>query len=539
MKIFISYARTNKAYRAQIAQILDQYDLWYDERLYAGDNWWERILQRLAWCDLFVYLLTAQSLASDYCKREYRIAVDSGKIILPVLLERGLSLPKDIQRLHYIDCTDGFTPEAVKQILDTVHNHNLRLRDKSSASSKLTASRRTSLPSEGEGLNFSFGDIAEAMQNGEWDRALFMINRAAEANVSSYINLDALRVQAEQALQEQERHSQREADYRAIAELIKYPLTRQIGCQSFQLFRQDYPNYDPQGLARVCGEQPGFVDAGPLATPVPLPLPSYNANQAVAGPPEVATPAPVVPKSSSTMPPRVSIQIQSQKIAPMLDWKPIRGDILIPPFYLSRYPVTNGQYNAFLRHPKGYSQMRWWDYSADARAWRSAHPEPLPPRFTADNLPRESVSWYDAAAYTMWLSHFIGDTVTLPTLGQWRRAAQDGDHRLYPWGNEFNAAFCNSRESKLNRTTPVDRYPNGVSPFGVYDMAGNVWEMLLDGEHIEGTHVQMLAASGKRYIIGGSWNSHHNKLMITYHSSIECNFAHYTMGFRLALLPQV
>jgi len=536
MRIFISYARINKAYRAQIAQILDQYDLWYDERLYAGDNWWERILQRLAWCDLFVYLLTAQSLASEYCKREYLIAKEQGKFILPVLLERNLILPSDLKSLHYVDCTDGFTVDTVKQILDTVHRYNLKLREKAvPMASPPPLNRRSAQASEGESLSFSFGDIAEAMQNGEWDRALFMINRAAEAKTSSYISLDALRVQVEQALHEQERDSQREADYRAIAELIKYPLTRQIGCQSFRLFRQDYPHYDPQGLARACGEAPSLVEM-PVA-PVPLPLPSYRPDQAVAASSAPAAPPPAIPVLPPT-PPRKSIQIQSQKIAPMLDWRPIRGDMLIPPFYVSRYPVTNGQYNVFLRHPKGYRELRWWDYSADARAWRSAHPDPLPARFTADNLPRESVSWYDAVAYTLWLSHFIGDTVTLPTLGQWRRAAQDGDHRLYPWGSDFNAAFCNSRESKLNRTTPVDRYPNGVSPFGVYDMAGNVWEMMLDGEHAQGAHSQMLSASGKRYIIGGSWNSLYTKLMITYHNSIECSLAQPTIGFRLALLPQ-
>ncbi|MCS6836479.1 MAG: SUMF1/EgtB/PvdO family nonheme iron enzyme [Anaerolineae bacterium] len=537
MKIFLSYARINKAYCALVAQILNQYELWYDGRMYAGENWWERILQRLAWCDLFVYLLTSQSLASEYCKREYRIAVSSNKIILPLLLERDLVLPPDLQSLHYIDCTDGFTADVVKQILDTVHNYHLQWRERATYGSRPAPKPRSTPPTDPQSLNFSFGDIAEAMQNGDWDRALFMINRAAEANVSQYINLDALRVQAEQALQEQERHSQREADYRAIAELIKYPLTRPIGCQSFQLFRQDYPTYDPQGLARICGEALAAVDMP--APAVPLPMPSYTPApaQVVAGL-EAAPPPPPVPVATSTMPPRKSIQIQSQKIAPMLDWKPIRGDVLIPPFYLSRYPVTNGQYNAFLRHPKGYCQTRWWDYSADARAWRSAHPEPMNSHFTADNLPRENVSWYDAVAYTLWLSHFIGDTVTLPTLGQWRRAAQDGDHRLYPWGNEFNAAFCNSRESKLNRTTPVDRYPNGVSPFGVFDMVGNVWEMMLDGDHAQGTQAQMLAASGRRYIIGGSWNSQYTKLMITYHHSMERSFTHPTIGFRLALLPQ-
>jgi formylglycine-generating enzyme required for sulfatase activity len=92
------------------------------------------------------------------------------------------------------------------------------------------------------------------------------------------------------------------------------------------------------------------------------------------------------------------------------------------------------------------------------------------------------VRWIDAIDYISWLKRSTGQSWRLPTEAEWEKAARwdhsrgKGEPRIYPWGNKFESRRCNTNASRIRTTTPVDRYPEGVSPYGVWDMAGNVWE---------------------------------------------------------------
>jgi len=156
----------------------------------------------------------------------------------------------------------------------------------------------------------------------------------------------------------------------------------------------------------------------------------------------------------------------------------------VPAFQIAKYPTTNAQFDVFINHPDGYKNSQWWDFSEDAKQWRTQNTEPQYKRFDGDNHPRVNVTWYESVAFCLWLSAITDEKMMLPTEQQWQRAAQGDDGREYPWGNRWDRLRCNNSVKNLigmggrnSTTTPVTQYEGkGDSPFGVVDMVGNVQE---------------------------------------------------------------
>jgi formylglycine-generating enzyme required for sulfatase activity len=153
-------------------------------------------------------------------------------------------------------------------------------------------------------------------------------------------------------------------------------------------------------------------------------------------------------------------------------------------FYIACTPVTNAQFARFVQatdHVTPAEKELGWDPKTGVYAkgpgtsfeGRLDHPV-------------VQVSYDDAVAYCHWLTGQLQasglpgpETLTarLPTEQEWEKAARGIDGRLYPWGDLFDPARCNSEEGGIHTTTPVGRYsPEGDSPYSCADMAGNVWE---------------------------------------------------------------
>jgi len=128
-------------------------------------------------------------------------------------------------------------------------------------------------------------------------------------------------------------------------------------------------------------------------------------------------------------------------------------------FYIDCYPVTNRQYQVFVE-ATGYPAPEGWG--------AQHYPE------GQDDHPVVMVAWEDARSYATWTGK------RLPTEVEWEKAARGPDGQLYPWGNEFDPARCHGLAAGLMGTTPVTQYAPGQSPYGVCDMAGNVWEWVED-----------------------------------------------------------
>jgi formylglycine-generating enzyme required for sulfatase activity len=215
----------------------------------------------------------------------------------------------------------------------------------------------------------------------------------------------------------------------------------------------------------------------------------------------------------------------------------------LPTFWISRFPVTNAQFQTFLDdNPSGYE--RWFDglaASEDERRIRE-------PYRNFPNHPRESVNWYQAIAFCRWLSwHKGGGTelqrmdewaVRLPTEFEWERAARGTKGLVYPYGNEFDPRKGNVYETGIGQTSAVGIFPDGAWPDKVQDMSGNVWEWCLsefEKPKLE-AHKENLETNKPRVLRGGSWD---NDLVNAraacryhFHPAIRYNF----LGFRMIML---
>ncbi len=133
-------------------------------------------------------------------------------------------------------------------------------------------------------------------------------------------------------------------------------------------------------------------------------------------------------------------------------------------FFIMRYPVTNAQYRQFVE-AAGHRAALFWK-NGEFPADRAGHPV-------------VGVSYRDAIAFCRWAGEQTGLPLRLPTEPEWEKAARGPDGRLYPWGDQWEAGKCNTREAKLRGTTPVGQFsPAGDSPYGVAELGGNVQEWL-------------------------------------------------------------
>ena len=202
--------------------------------------------------------------------------------------------------------------------------------------------------------------------------------------------------------------------------------------------------------------------------------------------------------------------------------------VTITRFYMSRFPITNAHFEAF----------------------DPSHKSKRAPA-TGDRHPVVYVSSLDAIKFCQWLSLRERKKYRLPTEAEWEYAAKGTDGRKYPWGNfdkrgdlanfaDKNTSFAWSDhqiDDGYPESSPVGSFPRGASPFGIEDMAGNVWEWC--GDFFEPyKSTPKIDPRGptngtKRVYRGGSWKSRFASLRTTARSANLPNFSCNDLGFRI------
>ena len=190
-------------------------------------------------------------------------------------------------------------------------------------------------------------------------------------------------------------------------------------------------------------------------------------------------------------------------------------------FYIDKYEVTNAEFKKFL---------------IDLGKYTDAQIQMLIERLQLqeNNLPVRNLTWFKADEYC----RFVGKR--LPTEAEWEKAARGSDGREYPWGNDWNPDYVNAGQGEAD-LTPVGSFENGKSPFGVYDMAGNVMEWTADWyEPYPGAEYQSPNYGKKRRVVrGGSWGGvgHYvipHYFRVAYRFNFPPDQAFNDVGFRCA-----
>ncbi len=199
-------------------------------------------------------------------------------------------------------------------------------------------------------------------------------------------------------------------------------------------------------------------------------------------------------------------------------------------FYIDKYEVTNRQYA--LCAAAGACPEPVYRYSA-SRVSYYGNP-------AYDDYPAANISWTEAAAYCAWAGG------RLPTEAEWEKAARGTDLRAFPWGDSNpSCAKANAKDELLGSncvgdTLPVGSLAEGASPYGVMDMAGNVWEWVQDWYVLDENGLRIVVdpfaqdLGFHKVVKGGSWDYSWSRLRIAYNSDHEADAHKISFGFRCA-----
>ena len=185
-------------------------------------------------------------------------------------------------------------------------------------------------------------------------------------------------------------------------------------------------------------------------------------------------------------------------------------------YRMSKYPITNLQYKAFIDDCPEYVPPRakydsgeiedddieigvLYSWDLEKRSCHSAY----------NNCPVVLVSWNDANNYCKWLSKKTGRKFRLPTEDEWEYAARGPSSKKYPWGEEWKNEITNTVELEENDIIGVGCFSNGKSDFGLYDCAGQAWEWTLTQDNAlwERARASQIPENEQAYIVkGGAWD---------------------------------
>ena len=524
-QIFISYSRADRQFIDQfiplIRRVYGNDSLWFDDDIHGGVDWWEMILAEIGKCDLFIYLISNESLESPYCQAELREALRLKKQILPVIVRHlkppypgniDEALATTLRKTQYVDMGGGFrNPEtiallyaAIKHLLDDAKPHNITpltiqptpqppVSDKHKPDGNVRAAYI--------GGMFLLVSVIIAGIFGLWQGVFAdksspttpVVQAATNTDMPEPTNTEISTLTGSEILQTVEAEWTHTAQIQAA-----FDLTLTVVQQS---------SIDQTSTAEqfTANETVAYATIYALSdTPTPTPTDTAEATTSTPTGTPTITPTPD--------PLQAALELSQQGVDNNADWTPYEQEfngltmVLVPagcfnmgsteggtneqpvhlfcfeqPFWISKYEVTNGEF--------GSRGCYYYTFS------------------TETDEPRICVSWFEAQEFCQ------SREARLPTEAEWEYAARGVDGLVYPWGNEFVADYVVYEGTTAlgdRRTVSVNSYPEGASWVGAMHMSGNVWEwvssLYLDYPY-DGLHEDNADEHSSRVIRGGSYTS--------------------------------
>ncbi|MCI0711895.1 MAG: SUMF1/EgtB/PvdO family nonheme iron enzyme [Chloroflexi bacterium] len=470
-KIFISYSRVDKRSFVEplIKNLRDQYgynQVWHDERLIGGPEWWRQILNEINRCEVFVYVLTNDSLESQYCKAEHQEALRLGIPIIPVQARAKTKIPPELAKYQHIDMTDKVNDtQSVTKLFEAIDYQ-----------SKLPRPRLPNWEPETPSP-----DHFPARKRANYIRniviAIFLI-----------IVLAGLFYFSSLILGEQDTPPTRTLETTNIANKITETFTDEAITPP-----TDTSIYTPTSTDSVTDTLSYTATQIETSTDEPS-VPPTDTSTYTPTPTDSMTDTPtftVTPANTSTNPPvhtAVSVvgntpfEIAESGVISNDEWeiyseifddvemvlvpsgcfqmgyvdgdddqKPVHPQCITQPFWISQYEITRDQYQLCVEA-------------------EICLPVPESEVSTQNRQPINQTTWFDAKTYCEWKNG------RLPTEVEWEYAARGPDNLLYAWGNEYIPENLVHGYNSGDIPAYVGSKKEGISWVGAYDLNGNIRE---------------------------------------------------------------
>jgi formylglycine-generating enzyme required for sulfatase activity len=538
MKLFVSYARVDRPFCEQIVRTLETaHDVWFDRRLHAGKKWWDQIRSRLSWCEGFVYLLSPESIESEYCQKEYAIARDSGKLVFPVKIQSNAEVSEELLETQMVDFSDGLTPEAVALLMAGINIAEVeQTRYRVSRPPEDEIEAPVIETSEG---SHAFATALDAYNAGRLDDALFKLMQVRESGYDPgrFVSLDNMIEEVRAALERQAYLREAERCYAPITHMVSVTAMRSQGCEAFAEFTQEFPDYDPQDIQGQCERhrrqqtrttaqvkrrqtrasarpdwlnEPRAIIIGAVITgvlglvgtaiatdgfglggsgtqqnpPTDVPTQQVAVVETQETVPEQPTDRPTdsptgEPTPDSIDTPESVTPVGFIPVTRNADWEPVIEEkngvrMALVPVGCFQMGSEDGGSDESPVHEVCFDEPFWIDVYEVTNEQYGEAASGCTDWSSDDNQPRICISWTDS------LAHCESRGARLPTEAEWEYAARGPNELVYPWGNTFEADNVVYTENDPGGTAPVGSKPGGVSWVGAFDLSGNVWEWVND-----------------------------------------------------------
>jgi formylglycine-generating enzyme required for sulfatase activity len=507
ISVFFSYSREDKPLRDELEKHLSGLkrlgviSSWHDRQIAAGAEWEQEIKNHINTDDIILLLVSPAFVYSNYCyEEELPEAIarhDAGEAcVVPILLrpiEGWEDLPFAKLQVYpsggkpvtdwanpdnaYVDIVKGIRG-AVKQLLDKRQQQVQAFETwLTQVDLPLTETDRTQLP--------------------QWQRKTGLTDAAIATKIKT---AQADRQRQAELAEEQRRKEQAERD-----RLAEQKQQEQIERDRALVQKQEQERLKAEQEAQRKAERDRIEQERSEASQVQQkPFTIYVTKRKLfGGNDRIPVEMVAIPGGKFWM--------GSPKGVGHDDERP-RHEVAIAPFYMSKYPITQAQYQAVMEKNPSY--------------------------FKGEKRPVEQVSWLDAIAFCDALSKMSGRKVTLPSEAQWEYACRVGTETPFYFGKTISAEQVNSNQNRSG-TTDVGIFP--PNQFGLYDMHGNVREWCLDHWHgnYQGAPKDGIAwltndENASRLLRGGSWYGDPDICRSAYRDRISPDDRNNCFGFRVA-----